>query len=362
MSMKERTIIMSKRIGCLAACLTLITTAGASTSVTAAAAAAVNTSGSAGAATAVNTGPKITVAPAKLRAAIDCKGNLAHPRKDPVLLIPGTFAWGQINWGWNYQKLLPTLGHPACTLTFPADGAGDIQAATQYAVYAIRMMVEKSAHKIVLMGHSQGGLEARWALRWWPDLRSDVAQVITLAAPNGGALYTNQHCNVPDSCSASLYQMRSDSKFLSVLDRGSTLTWGIPWTSIGTTSDAVFVLPSEAALRGSQNFTVQQLCPDHQVQHVNLAYDGPASAIVLDALSHGGHVKLTRINRAVCNTAIMPGVSAADVNAALAQYNVILARDLGPNGPHAQGEPALACYVTGSCHTHARRARNSARR
>lgn len=360
MLLKERTIIMSKRIGCLAACLTLMT--GASTTASAAPASAVNASASGKAASVVNTGPKIAIASAKLRAAIDCKGNLAHPRKDPVLLIPGTFAWGQINWGWNYQKLLPTLGHPACTLTFPADGAGDIQAATQYAVYAIRTMAQKSGHKIVLMGHSQGGLEARWALRWWPDLRSDVAQVITLATPNGGALYTNEHCNAPDSCSASLYQMRSDSKFLSVLNRGSTLTWGIPWTSIGTTSDAVFVRPAEAALRGSRNFTVQQLCPDHQVQHVNLAYDGPTSAIVLDALAHGGHVRLSRISRAVCNTTIMPGVSAADVNAALAQYNVILGKDLGPNGPRAQGEPASACYVTASCRSRAPRARKSARR
>jgi hypothetical protein len=155
--------------------------------------------------------------------------------------------------------------------------------------------------------------------------------------------------------------MRSDSKFLSALNRGSTLTWGIPWTSIGTTSDSVFVLPAEAALRGSQNFTVQQLCQGHQVQHVNLAYDGPASAIVLDALSHGGHVKLGRINRAVCNTTVMPDVSQADVNAALAQYNVILAKDLGPNGPRAQGEPALACYVRGSCRSHVRRSSETGR-
>ncbi|MFL5823385.1 MAG: esterase/lipase family protein [Solirubrobacteraceae bacterium] len=322
---------MIKRIACLSACLGLTIAAGASE------------------ASAASTGPAIRVPTSKLQAAVQCRGNLAQAQKAPVLLIPGTFGSGQINWGWNYQKLLPTLGHPACTVTFPADGAGDIQASTPYAVWAIRMMAQRSGRKVVVIGHSQGGLEARWALRWWPDTRSDVSQVITLAAPNGGALYPDQHCSAPDSCAASLYQMRSSSNFLKTLNHGRNLTWGIPWTAIGTTSDTVFVLPPQASLRGAQNFTVQELCPDHQVGHVNLAYDGPASAIVLHALRHNGHVRLSSISRSVCNAPLMRGVTQAKVNAVLAQYNTILAKALGPDGPRAQSEPPLACYVTGSC-------------
>lgn len=333
---------MTKRIACLAACSGLMLSGGAAL-----------------AAGGMSTEPAVTVPGAQLRAAVACRGDLSHARKDPVLLIPGTFAWGQINWGWNYKKLLPTLGYPTCTVTFPSHGAGDVQYATEYAVSAIRMMAHRSGRKVVLIGHSQGGLEARWALRWWPDLRSKVASVITLAAPNGGALYPNQHCTTANSCAASLYQMMSASKLLSTLNTGQTLTWGIPWTTIGTTSDTVFVLPSQAALRGAQNVTVQDLCPGHQVQHVGLAYDGPTSAIVLDALEHGGHLRMSRIDRAVCNTALMPGVTQAAVNAALDQYNLILATALGPNGPRAQGEPPLACYVTGSCSPASRDARRS---
>ena len=325
---------MTKRIACLAAGLGLI--------IPAVATAAGTSSNS-------PSGPPITVPAGKLRAAVSCRGDLARATKDPVLLLPGTFAWGRINWGWNYKKLLPTLGHPACTVTFPADGAGDIQAATPYAVSAIRMMARRSGRKVVLIGHSQGGLEVRWALRWWPDLRSKVAAVITLAAPNGGALYPDQYCSAADSCAASLYQMRTSSKFLAALNRGRRLTWGLPWTTIGTTTDTVFVLPPQARLRGATNVTVQQLCPGHQVQHVGLAYDGPTSAIVLDALNHRGHLNMRRINPAVCNSVLMPDVSQADVNAALAQYNAILVKDLGPDGPHVQAEPPLACYVTDSC-------------
>jgi pimeloyl-ACP methyl ester carboxylesterase len=329
---------MTKRIACLAACLGLIAAATAT----------------AAAPTAVTTDPVITVPAPELRAAIDCRGDLAHARRDPILLIPGTFGWGWINWGWNYQKLLPARGWPACTVSLPANGAGDIQLASQYVVHAIRMMTAVSGRKVWLMGHSQGGLEARWALRWWPDLRADVAGVITLAAPNGGALYPSQHCIAPSTCAASLYQMKTDSAFLKVLNRGRDLTWGLPWVALSTTSDTVFVLPPEAALAGAQNVEVQSLCPSHQVQHVNLAFDGPTSAIVLDALEHSGHVALDRINRAVCNTVTMPGVSVSLANKMLTRYDVILAHDLGPTGPRAVGEPPLACYVTRSCRTRRR--------
>jgi triacylglycerol lipase len=331
---------ITRRIACLAACLGLAAAAVPST------VAAARTSRHRAAAS----GPAITVPVASLRAAMHCRGKLVGARKDPVLLIPGTFGWGAINWGWNYQKLLPKLGWPACTVDMPAHGAGDIQIGSQYVVYAIRAMVQKSGRDVALIGHSQGGLEARWALKWWPDLRSHVSDVITLAAPNGGALYTNDNCNTPGSCATSLYQMRSDSKFLRALNAGREETFGLPFTAITTTTDHVFVTPAEGSLQGAANLVVQQLCPGHDVDHVSLAFDGPTYAIVRDALTHAGTAKLSRINRSVCSTDTMPGVTRTEANAKLAEYSKILAVALGPNGPRAQGEPRLARYVTAAAH------------
>src|SRR5690349_1213919 len=165
--------------------------------------------------------PRLTVSSARVSHAMHCAGRLAGAHHDPVLLVPGTFGWGKINWGWNYQKLLPTKGWPACTIDLPGNGSGDVQVASQFVVRAIRSMAQRSGRHVVLIGHSQGGLEIRWALRWWPDLRPRVSDVVTLAAPNHGALYTDLHCGTPDSCAASLYQMRSTSVFLGALDRGS---------------------------------------------------------------------------------------------------------------------------------------------
>jgi triacylglycerol lipase len=295
--------------------------------------------------------PALTIPTATLRQAMHCKGKLAGAAHDPVLLVHGTFGWGAINWGWNYQKVLPTKGWPACTVDLPEHGAGDIQRASQYVVYAVRNMATRSRRKVALVGHSQGGLEIRWALRWWPGLRPLVSDVITLAAPNGGALYTNVHCGTPNSCAASLYQMRSDSNFLKALNRGAArgAVAGIPFTAISTADDNVFVTPSEAGLRGAVNIRVQDLCPAHHVDHVSLAFDGPAYAIALDALRHPGAARLSRINRAVCQTDTMPGVTRAEANQMLAEYNTILAKALGPNGARAESEPPLLCYVTGRC-------------
>ncbi len=328
---------MTRRIACLAVCLGLFAAA-----APAAASAALNSQSSE---------PAITVPAAKVQAAMVCKGNVAHAHRGAILLVPGTFATAEVNWSWNWQKLLPTMGWAACTITLPQTGAGDIQANTEYVVSAIRMLAQRSGRPIAVMSHSQGGLEARWALRWWPDTRADVDKVITLGAPNYGALYPDQHCTAPDSCSASLWQMRSDSKFLAALNRHAG-TFGVPWTSITTSADTIFVAPSAARLPGASNILVQQLCPSDQAQHNNLPYDGPTSGIVLDALSHKGPAELSRVSKSYCDMPTMKGTTLAEATQILNNYTSILLHDLGPDGPRSQGEPPLACYVTGSCKSH----------
>jgi hypothetical protein len=297
--------------------------------------------------------PAITVPAGKVKAAMNCKGSVAHARRGAILLIPGTFATAAVNWSWNWQKLLPTMGWGACTITLPNTGAGDIQQNTQYVVSAIRILSKRSGRPIAVMSHSQGGLEARWALKWWPDTRADVDKVVTLGAPNYGALYPDQHCLQADSCSASLWQMRSGSKFLGALNRGAS-TYGIAWTSITTKADTVFVLASKARMPGASNILVQSLCPNDQAQHNNLPYDGATSGIVLDALNHEGPAKLGRVSRSYCNMATMRGTTLAEANQILGNYTAILVHDLGPDGPRSQGEPPLACYVTGGCAAHKR--------
>src|SRR5215208_5548857 len=95
----------------------------------------------AAAAGAATKGPRLSVSEATVRDAMICNGKLAGSEIDPVLLVHGTFAASDINWRWNYQKVLPGLrGQTACTVDLPDVASGDIQASTEYVVRAIRFM------------------------------------------------------------------------------------------------------------------------------------------------------------------------------------------------------------------------------
>jgi triacylglycerol lipase len=294
--------------------------------------------------------PKLTVSRSKLRGALTCDRSLAHAGKDPVLLIHGTFADSAINWSWNYARVLPGTGRRVCWVDLPGKAAGDIQVSAQYVVAAIREMARRSHRRVAIISHSQGGLEARWALRWWPRLRPLVSDVILLVSPNHGAIYPDMACKLPGSCAASLYQMMTSSNLLAALDRGGDAIGRVPFTSIATRDDTVFVGPAQAALRPAgpttRSFVLQDLCPGHLAQHNDLPFDGPAYQIALDALGHPGAASAARLDPAtVCASDTMPGVDRTDAEARLAAYTSTLVGLLGPTGPKARGEPAPAPYA-----------------
>jgi triacylglycerol esterase/lipase EstA (alpha/beta hydrolase family) len=291
-----------------------------------------------------------TLAPAAAQAdrgprqALTCNGSLRHARDTPVLLVHGTFADSKINWSWNYKLTLPKLGYPACTVDLPHLSAGDIQTSSRYVVYAIRAMARRSGGDIAVIGLSQGGLNIRWALRWWPDLRRLVSDAVLFVPPNHGAKFSDDVCTAPGVCATSLYQMRGDSRFLKALNRGREAVPGPDFTTVATADDNVFVTPAEARLAGARNIVIQDLCPGHRVDHVGTAYDGPTFAIALDALRHPGPAKPRRIADP-CAREVMPGVTPAQAQAKVASYQSKLSQLLGPNGPKAPGEPPLARYA-----------------
>jgi triacylglycerol lipase len=290
-------------------------------------------------------GPHLGVAVNSLRHSLTCNGSLRHARRTPVLLVHGTFADSRINWSWNYKKALPARGNPACTVDLPDRSAGDIQVSSEYVVYAIREIARRSGRDIAVIGLSQGGLNIRWALRWWPDLRRLVSDAVLFVTPNHGAAFTNNVCTSPGVCATSLYQMRSDSDLLHALNRGRETVSGPAFTTIATADDTIFVTPPEARLQGARNVVIQDLCPGHKVDHVGTAYDGPTYQLALDALDHPGPTRPKRIGSALCRRDTMPGVTRAEADGRVQSYQSKLSALLGPNGPKAQGEPPLARYA-----------------
>src|SRR6476646_7624743 len=167
-----------------------------------------------------------------LERSLTCNGKLTGLKRDPVLLVHGTFADSAINWSWNYKKVLPKRGITACTVDLPNLSAGDIQVSTEYVVAAVRSIARRSGRKVALLGHSQGGLEIRWALKWWPDIRTLVSDAVLLVTPNHGALYPDNTCTAPGACAASLFQMRSSSAFLGALNAGGEAIGKVPYTAV----------------------------------------------------------------------------------------------------------------------------------
>ena len=90
--------------------------------------------------------------------------------------------------------------------------------------------------------------------------------------------------------------------------------------------------------------TVQDLCPTETVDHFGMSYDNAAWLIALDALTHRGSARLTRIATETCGSLLMPGVDPStfplEVAQALAQTG-----QSSLTSPMLDAEPRLRSYA-----------------
>jgi triacylglycerol lipase len=131
-----------------------------------------------------------SISGAKLDRELACKGGKrelsGEGKNEPVLLVHGTSVTREQNWGWNYWGALADLGYEVCWVQLPDLAFGDVQTASEYVARAVEVMHEKAGESIDVMGHSQGGLEPRWVIKWFPA-GAFVDDYIALATPNHGS-------------------------------------------------------------------------------------------------------------------------------------------------------------------------------
>ncbi len=242
-----------------------------------------------------------------------------NPDKNPVLLVHGTFTNGEEQWTWSYEPLLSEQGFDVCIVSYPDRGLGDLQVSSEYIVHAVRRIHALSGRPLAVIGHSQGGIEPRWAVKWWGSVRDAVDDLIMLAAPNHGtdqaenrlALLNFDGSPSESQMPAAFYQMSSNANFIAALNRDDETPGDISYTAIYTEFDelvqpvrpvptAALEYDAEVKLHHSSNplvsnILIQEVCPGRLVDHLTIGVsDRAVFALVLDALNNPGPTDVAR--------------------------------------------------------------------
>ena len=296
-------------------------------------------------------GPALSVGKATLSAALHCTSGVDHATREPILLIPGTDLDPDPNFSWNYERAFTSLKWPYCTVTLPGHTMGDAQIAGEYVVFALRTMAARSGHKVDVLGYSQGGMLPRWALRWWPDTRALVDDVVGLDPSNHGTLDAVASCQQP--CPVADRQQATGSNFLTALNSGAETFAGIDYTVVYSHTDEI-VVPNLDATGSSSlhtggghiaNIAVQDICPNDASDHLAMgSYDPVGYALVIDAFTHAGVASASRVPVTTCGQLFQPGVDSATFASDYAAYLAFIGNSQS-SAPTTSSEPALRCYV-----------------
>jgi triacylglycerol lipase len=295
-------------------------------------------------------GPPLDVPANELASALSCPASFSHRGHDPVLLVHGTGLNAEQSWAWNYERVLPTVGFDVCTVTLPAHALGDIQVASEYVVYAVRTMSAAAHRRVSVIGHSQGGLEPRWALRWWPDVPGLVSHYVGLASPNHG-IDAADVCVASRNCWPAVWQFAHGSRFLAALNRGSESPGATLYTAVYSLTDELVqpVLPAPtAALAPAPNASsvaVQDVCPGRPVNHISLLDDAVVFSIVMRALTSSHPARAADIGRSVCTQTTMPGVTVAQAVVGNATTYADAVQGFSAE-PGVKSEPPLSPYAS----------------
>ena len=270
-------------------------------------------------------GPKLTVAKADLAAAFKCPIDPADATTTPLMFVTGTGATGDQGYLIG-QGAFEAYGHPVCYVNFPDFTTADVQVSVQYLVYALRREYARAGRKVAVFGISQGGLLARFALTYWPDLRRKVSDVLSAAGTHHGTT-VSRGCSPTHPCAPAGWQQIKGSKLLEALNAQPDETPGnVSYTTVRSATDET-VQPQtgkrpSSALEGARNILVQHVCPGRTTTHIGTAVDSVTFAAFVDAVRHRGRgkkgaAKVSRFPGGVCNHPYAGGLDEAKTSAFL---------------------------------------------
>jgi hypothetical protein len=290
-------------------------------------------------------GPALTTSPETLDAALSCPHGIRGDR-DPVLLVPGASGDPTTAFA-GLEPVLRAKDYPSCGVTLPDAGFGDIQIQAEYVVASIRKLSARSRRPVSVIAVSSGSATSRWALKWWPDLRSMVGDVIGLAPSNHGVGTTLVDVCGAGPCAPASRQLLPGSTFFEALNGGDETPGRLAHSVIYSATDVNVPAPfSELEGDGDDtNTVIQAICPGRSVDHGHVSSDAVAVALILDALRHNGPARASRVPKPRCERTYPAGVDPAEVERQIAAGGAYAAANYGQAGL-TETEPPLAVYAT----------------
>jgi triacylglycerol esterase/lipase EstA (alpha/beta hydrolase family) len=208
---------------------------------------------------------------------------------NPVLIVAGTFSPEFVVY--PLRDRLRADGFTVYTMALPGGGTGDIAASSA----AVRTKVDSiraatGAAKVDLIGHSQGGLENRYYLKFLGGT-SKVGTYVSLGTPQYGTAVANLasflgfgNCLSVTAC----VQMTIGSSFLANLNAGDDTPGSVRYVSIYTAVDELVQPYNNARINdGATNVLLQSHCWWKLTGHIGLVADGAVYGLVRSALRGG---------------------------------------------------------------------------
>jgi triacylglycerol lipase len=208
-----------------------------------------------------------------------------HPY--PVILVPGTLVVT------TWDTLGPALvqqGYCVYRFEYGDYGTAEIAgSAKKLASFIDTVLARTHAQKVSIVGHSQGGMLPRYAIKFLGDANK-IEDLIGLSPSNHGTLNpaivaTGTPC---EACSEQLW----GSDFLRKLNSGTEAPGPVDYTVVQTLDDAVLVPYTSAFLSGPSsrvtNITIQTDCPAVYVSHLGMPSDPVVLQWVENALARKG--------------------------------------------------------------------------
>ncbi|TID12849.1 putative lipase b precursor [Venturia nashicola] len=336
----------------------------------------------------VNPAPTCTIYPQKnctdapynltedqLRQVIYIPATFTYGKVPPVILVPGTGNTGYQTFAGNYIPLLQgsTIADPVW-LNIPGQLLMDVQVNAEYVAYAINYISCITNKNVSVISWSQGGLDTQWALKYWPSTRQVTSDFIPMSPDFHGTVLAYILCPAFPMlpCAPAVIQQEYNSNFIATIRNNGGNSAYVPTTTVFSSTDEIVQPQSpvtgasafllDARNVGVTNNQVQAVCGGRGpagtfYTHEGVLYNPLGYALVIDALTHAGPGRTSRIDlTTVCAQIVSPGLDLIDVltteeSIVLAGLSVVLYPAKQINEPAIMSYAVAGATVGANCTT-----------